>query len=373
MKRFDATIIVTIAAAMLTATPAPARDLVYGTGLPIKHRTITTAIIPYFEAVRRDSNGTLNFKIMPGSQVVNLRSALAGVRDGLVDAGFIIPPFVRKELIHNNIIWDTQFLGSDPIAAAGAAAETILLHCASCRRDYKNYNALYLGGYAGDPQSLMCRTPVKTVADVAGKKIRGAGASNRWAKAMGGVPIGMAPTEMISALERGAIDCVLGPSAWIMSFGLKDITKHVVDFPMGTPRAIAAVVVNRDTWRRFTGNQRRAMVRNMPNLIARGTIDGFIRQAKRNRELAKTHGVTYYKGGQDFADLMARFVKKETTVIPAILKKQGARKTKQILALFRRSLKKWQRISRERIAGDPDAFAAALKTEIYGKLNVNTM
>ena len=155
----------------------------------------------------------------------------------------------------------------------------------------------------------------------------------------------------------------------MVSFGLKDVTKHVLDFPMGTPRGIGGVIMNRKSWDKLSPAHKRLMLKHMPTATARGTVDGFIKPGKRIRDLATKLGVKYYKAGNDFRDAMAAFVKKEPKVIPAILKKQGAKNADRIVADFLRNLRKWERISSERIKGSAAAFAAALKTEIYDKLD----
>jgi TRAP-type C4-dicarboxylate transport system substrate-binding protein len=304
---------------------------------------------------------------------VNMRNALAGVRGGLVDAVMFPPSFVRKELIHTNVVWDTLFFDPDPISSGGAALETVLLHCPECLDDYRKQNAVFITGYATDPQKLFCTKPVRTVAQVKGKRIRGTGVTLRWIKAMGGIPVGMPPTEMVSALERGGIDCVVGPGAWLVAFSLKDVAKHVLDYPMGIPRPLSQVVMNRSTWNDLSAKDKKLILDNVPLAVARGTIEGFVKPFAANREKTKSEGVKFYSSSGDFEKLMKIFLAKELKTIPAVMTKQGATNAQRIVSTVLEITKKWKRLSKEKIKGDVNAYAAAIKSEIYDKIDPNKL
>ena len=357
------------AVAMAITGTAVAKDLIYATGQPAKHRLVTKSTIPLLNTLNRLSGGSMNWKIKAGAQVVNMRNALAGARGGQADAVMFPPSFVRKQVIHTNVVWDTLFFDPDPISSGGAALETVLLDCPECLEDYRKQNVVFISGYAADPQKLFCTKPVRTVAQVKGKRIRGTGVTNRWIKAMGGVPVGMPPTEMVSALGRGGIDCVVGPGAWLTAFGLKDVAKHVLDYPMGIPRPLAHVVMNRDTWNGLSAKDKKLILDNVPLAVARGTIEGFLKPSAINREKTKSEGVKFYPSSGDFEKLMEKFLAKELKTIPAVMTKQGATNAQRIVNAVLENTKKWKRLSREKIKGDVNAYAAAIKSEIYDKLD----
>ncbi|MGE3712486.1 MAG: hypothetical protein AB7G35_22815, partial [Hyphomicrobiaceae bacterium] len=98
-------------ATLLTTLPAGSVELIYGTGSGAKSRINIDAMEPYFAESTKASGGSITWKYLPGNQIVTIRSALKGVRDGLVDVGMVVPVFVRKEMIHNNVIYDTIHLG----------------------------------------------------------------------------------------------------------------------------------------------------------------------------------------------------------------------------------------------------------------------
>ena len=140
-----------------------------------------------------------------------------GFRDRNVDAGLVIQVFTRKYLKINNVIFDMQAFGDDPIAIAGASTELVMLNCPGCMREYKKHKTVFLGGYGVTPFQLMCKDNLRRVADFKGKKVRAVGAGKRWVSGMGAVPVAMPPTERVTAMRRGAINCLVGSIAWMRS------------------------------------------------------------------------------------------------------------------------------------------------------------
>lgn len=373
--RTISTALAAAAVAALTASPASAIELIYGTGSGAKSRINVDAVEPYIEATTKDSNGSITWKYLPGDQIVTVRSALKGLRDGLIDGGMVIPVFVRKDLIQNNVIYDTLFLGSDdPVAAGGAAHETIMLHCPSCVDEYKKYNSFYLASFAGSAQVMVCNKPVKTVADVNGLKIRAPGAAQRLAEAMGGVPVSIPPQELALALERGGIDCAIMALNWMVSFGIQDVAKHVLDFPMGVSRGLGLVVMNRDRWKGMTQEQREVLWKHAPLASARALIKSYIDLDNDYRtKIAPNKGVTIVKGGDDFQKVMDALLEKEDEAIVSAISKQGAKNAGEIVATYKKVLAKWRKFSQNEIKEDVDAYARVLKREVYDKLDMNKM
>lgn len=85
---------------------------------------------------------------------------------------------------------------------------------------------------------LLCRTPVKIIADLAGKKIRSYGAFvPQMIAALGAVPVTVMPLEMNEALERGTVDCIYLTYATFQTFKLHKSAKYLIDINFGTINA----------------------------------------------------------------------------------------------------------------------------------------
>jgi TRAP-type C4-dicarboxylate transport system substrate-binding protein len=363
-------------AAALAIGPASAVELVYGSGVPAKSDEMAIGVQTYLDDVAKLSGGALTFKLLAGGQVVSLENTLANLRDGTIDAGFIVPAFTRRELRNTNIIYDTEVFGEDAAGITGAANQTMLLDCKECIEEFHQNGAVYLGSFGNVDKGLICRKEVKTLADVKGLKIRGLGATTRLLAAMGAVPVSMSPPDATTALERGALDCVHGVATWLQNFGYWDVAKHVLVTPLGSPRTISSVVYSRRAWEKLNPAQRKAAVDAVPMHLARMVfLVNVDAEEKVKEKAAKEKHVTFHNGGQDFRDLMKKFQESERTTIPEMLKKQlGLKDPERMLGIFEKNLARWEQMAKSTgMKKDMAAMAAAYQREIYAKLDPNKM
>ena len=351
---------------------ASAKELVYGAGIPAKSDEIALGVNAYADALGKDSKGAFTMKVLAGAQVVSLENTLANLRDGTIDAGFVVPTFTRKELRHVNVIYDTEVFGDDPAAITGAANETLLLDCPECMNDFRDNGAVYLGSFGNNNKGLICRKEVKTLADVKGLKVRAVGATTRLIAAMGGVPVVMSPPDATTALERGAIDCVHGVTTWLQNFGYWDVAKYVLETPLGSPRTISSVVFGRRAWDTMSAQDKKIAVDEVPMHHARMVYLVNVSADARIKEQAiKEKHVKFTEGGKDFEELMTNFQKAESIEIPKLDKEQlGVADADKIFATFVKNLEKWEKMAKAtKMKENMDAMAAAYKKEIYDRLD----
>lgn len=365
--------ILALAAAAVAAGPAVAKELVYVSGLPEKHGVMRHAVSPLLDEIAKDSGGSITWQKLLGAQVVTIRTSLDGLSRGVGDAGHTIPLFNRKEMIHNNVLYDAPFFGTDPYAINGAQLETILLDCKECQEEYRRKNVVYLSEYASTSFDLICNKPVEKLADVKGLKIRASGGYGRWAEAMGGVAINMAPDKMVTAIDRGAMDCSVSPIAHMVSYGLKDVAKYVYHYPMGTGRGYVHFAMNRDSWNKLTIDQRKLILKHLPMSAARATGLGYIEADRRAVPIVKAEGVKIVDAGPEMDALMERFRTQEREYLIKSKTEQGATNAAGVFNAFMKNLAKWETLSKEQIKGDMAVFARLLKENVYDRLDVNKL
>lgn len=406
IKFFKRTIVIVgaIAAILTMGSVASAGEYVYGSWIAAKHGVNQDGLLPFFKAVEKETGGSVKWKLLAGGQLVSARSTLPGVRDRIADAGLVIPVFNRKELGHNNVIFDMQSFGSSPVAIAGASTETIMRDCPECLAEYRKQKVVYIGGFGTTAFKLICAKPITTLAQVKGLKAhsgagwrtwrgehqsrhlyyqqlpqpsgrdRVKGAAARWVKAMGGIPVFMSPVDGVTAMQRGAMTCLHGPIPWLRSYGYMDVTKSIINYPMGTPRGLAMMALNRKVWNGLSTSEKKAMLKHFPSASARATLIGFMAEDIKILAAAKKKGIIVVPGGKEFADLMAKHRKSELTAIPKAVKRVGVKAdaAKRIMAAHVKNLTKWEKIAAE-VGTDVGKVAAAFKREIYDRIDISKM
>ena len=350
-------------------SPTSAAEYIYGSWNGPKNAVIKDGVVPYLKAVESEAGGSIKWKVIAGGQLFGGRAALAGIRDKVADAGGpIIPAFNRKELRAVNVVYDLVNASTSPVVMAGATAETLLLDCPQCTADFAKNNTHFLANYSTTRFNVMCREPVTSVADLNGRKMRVVGALSRLIKAVGGVPIGGPPTKAVQALQKGSMDCIVGPISWLQSFGLWDITKHVLDAELALQPTPSSFVVNRDSWKAMSASERKAHVKHAPMLVANTVIKGYMAEDDEVRAAAKKRGVTITRAGAAMDKALATHKEKELTVVPSSAKEQGVKDPDAIVKAHLENVAKWEKIYAQ-TGNDPDKFAKALWDEVYSKIN----
>ncbi len=360
------------AALMLAANLAAAKDYTYGAGIPAKSEEISIGVMSYAQDLDKASKGSVHLRVLAGGQVVSLENTLQNLRDGTIDAGFVVPVFTRKELKNTNVIYDTEVYGDDPAAITGAANETMLFDCKPCMDEFKRNGALYLASFGNNNKGLICRTEVKTVADVKGLKIRAVGATRGLIQALGAIPVSMSPPDATTALERGALDCVHGVETWLQNFGYWDVAKYDLETPLGSPRTISSVVWSRRTWDKLSAADKKAAIEVIPMHLARMVYDVNVAADERVKKVAiEKHHITFVQGGKDFEEVMAKWQKHELSALPKMWTKTlGVKNPEKIFQAFLKNLDKWEKLAKSNHMKDDKALMAKIYDErIYSKLD----
>lgn len=372
MKRKLPVLAATLAVAALAATTADARELIYGSWVSPKHPVMAGSLLHLFKGVEKDTGGAIKWKMVAGGQLMNGRGTVAGVRDGIADAGLGIPSYTPADLPATNSIFSTLVFGEDIVAAGGATTEMLMLRCPECLAEIKKNNAVVLGSYSATPFKLMCRKPVRSLAELKGKKVRSSGGGVFLMRQAGATPVAMSPAKATTALQRGTIDCVLGAPSWLKSYGYQDVAKHILNYPLGMVGPVLSMYLNRDTWNGMTLAQKKAHLKYAPRVVADSVITAYKLRDEAIIASAKKVGVTLHPGGMEFTRLVEERKKVQRAQNIANARKFGVKNPEAIADAFEAALVKWGKLSKG-IGNDVAKYEAALQREIYDHVDVNKL
>lgn len=357
----------------LSVSGASAKEYIYASWNAPKNAVLVYGIVPYLKEVEKATGGSLTWKVLAGGQLFGGPATLAGIRDKLADAGGpVIPAFTRKELRAANVVYDLVNASESPVVMAGAVAETYHLDCPACKADFSKHNTLFLANYATTRFNLLCRAPIKSLADAEGRKMRVVGALGRFIKQIKAVPVGGSPAQAVQAMQRGNIDCIVGPISWLESFGMWDLAKHVLDAPLAIQPTPSSLVINRDSWNKLSRAEKTAMLKHAPALVARTTIDGYMAEDDAVRETAAKKAITIIKAGADVRQALTKHKESELRVVPAIAKKEGVKDPDRIIKAHLKNVEKWEKIHAA-TGDDVEKFTKALWDEVFSKLDPEKM
>lgn len=361
---------VTVAAlAIVVATCASivqASTILYGSYLSPKHSNNKYGLQSFFKAAKAEAP-ELNFNFLPGGAIVGAKTTLTSIRDGVVDAGHVTTLYHPNDLPINTVITDLAVWGDNAAANAGAANETLLLKCPECLAEWEQWNIKNFGAYSTSGFRLLCTKPIKSLEDLAGKKVRGAGAFGRWINALGAIPVNVPVTEVFEGLQRGQIDCTLGSVGWMKSFSFWDVTKYIFDVPSGAYFGGSLVNLSTAKWAELSDKEKQAYINAAPAGVRGAVVDGYLADDIRAAKRFKEKGVQIFKPDHSVLKTLEQQRQKEIAIAIEKAKKRGVKDPERIVKVFLESLKKWEKIVSD-INGDPDKYEDALRREIYSKV-----
>ena len=110
--------------------------------------------------------------------------------------------------------------------------------------------------------TFVCTTPVRTMADLEGKKIRSYGAYiPKMIESLGAIPVNLSMPEMYESLQRGVVDCVYWTRSLTVPFRLHEVAKSLSDLNLGAINAFT-VFTSRDNWSSWS-DETRTLIREV--------------------------------------------------------------------------------------------------------------
>jgi len=343
--------------------------LTFGSYLPATHVIHRDGLEPFFKRVEEDTKGSLRWELFSGGAMGGPKEALQTVQDDVVDSALIVDVYLKRDLPVSVVIADVGLMVDDPLVYAAAVNETFLLNCPECLAESARHNKVALARYTTDIFYIMCNKLVHTREGLKGIKIRVGGRHGPLMSAMGATPVSITTAEMYEALQRGQADCTTGSTAWLNSYGLKDVIKGVVSYPLGAYIGGEGMNMNLDRWKSLTDAERAAIVKNLPKFVS-DTVIAYVAEGENAlNDAVKNSGVQVLKADDALSNGIAEFIRAEAKIAAEKGKEAGVKDPEQILQALAVSVEKWRKIVAE-INRDPAKFEEALWREIFSKLKV---
>jgi TRAP-type C4-dicarboxylate transport system substrate-binding protein len=364
----------TAALALALIGPASAVEFTFGAWPPAGEYLNRVSLPKAFGEIAKQTNNQVTWKLVPGGQLADPKTTFQAVQDGLMHGGLGISTYVPNLVPSLNTIYSTIVFTDDTAGASGAALETMTLNCPSCFEEFKKINAIPLSGWTSSPYQLACTSPIKTLADLKGKRVRGTGGNAEFLKAAGAVPVAATLVEAVGLLQRGGLDCQFGVHTWLRTFGYADVTKHITSTPLGLTGPAINLWNRSAMWDKLTVDQRKIFLRQMSYVSASLATGQFVIENEQILEdIKKNKGVQVVQGDdKGFLEVAKKFDADQRKANVENAKKFGVKNPEAIIDAYVKNQQKWSKISKE-VGRDIDKFAAALQREVYDKVDVSKM
>ncbi len=353
-----------VALAIALGGSVQAQDLTISQWTGPKH----PVAIGYAPLIAKLTESGFNVQQFEGGALLGATPALAGLGDGIADMGMLAMTYFPAEFRNAQLVADMGLATPNNLAAMGAAIEYNLLACPECLDEYKAQNTLYLGTYSTAPYTIISNVPIRSTADLAGKKVRVPGSLwSRWAQKVGAVEVNVPSSEMFEGLDKGALDVAIQAPGAFQSYQLWDAAKYLTTLNLGTYHSLSLMTTNRDWWATLTDEQR-MLIKSQAAQVA---VDATIAYTEADTEaLAQLdeHGVELIEPSAEMIADKDAFVAGDLSVIVANAESAyGVTDAQAKVDKFQALITKWAGIVEE-TGTDRDAMIARLNTDVYDKL-----
>lgn len=224
----------------LLASAAGAADFTLKVSSPTNNDVTLKWMETFKSKVEEGSGGRIAVELYPANQLGQIPATIEGVSFGTIEvtapaSGFFVKLDQRYEVFDVPGFFDS-FEKAQQVLSDPQVMERIA--------DYgKSQGVTPIAAYPHGPLALLTVDGVRTVADLAGKKIRVAGPTPLYVepyKEMGAQPLSMPLGEVMPALQNGAIDGLLAAVAVFPVAKFYDVAKPVTILPESYLIVVAA-------------------------------------------------------------------------------------------------------------------------------------
>ena len=303
-----------------------------------------------------------------GGALLGAKPALAGIGDGIADMGMLAMTYFPAEFPNAQLVADMGLATPDNLTAMAAAIEYNLLACEECLEEYEAANVLYLGTYSTSPYAIISTTPIRSTADLAGKKMRVPGSLwSRWAQSVDGIEVNVPSSEMFEGLDKGALDIAIQAPGAFRSYQLWDAAKYLTTLNLGTYHSLSLMTTNRDWWASLTDEQRAMIVDGAAQVAVDATISYTATDAEVMEELA-AHGVEHIAPSDGMRADKEAFLQADLPEIVSVAEgTYGIADARAKVETLQGLIDKWAAIVAE-TGGERDAMIDRLNAEVFSKL-----
>jgi TRAP-type C4-dicarboxylate transport system substrate-binding protein len=184
-----------------------------------------------------------------GGTIAKIGGELEAIEGGIVDLGFVGTIFHAAKMALQNVSYVCPF-GSDSIATVTGIVAELQKEIPAMNDNWTRHKQMYLAGAALDTYHLFTKFPVKSVADMAGKKILAPGPAANWIRGTGAVAVAGNLQTYFNDIKTGVAEGALVFTTGAWGAKVHEVAPHVTKVNFGSHFA-GGISVNLDAFRKF--------------------------------------------------------------------------------------------------------------------------
>ncbi len=206
----------------------------------------TRAFIWILPEVERRTGGQVKFEYYHSGSLVPAKETIAGLKSGIADIAFVSTSYEPGK-IPLSTVTTLPAIAHDAYSSCMAFAD--LLKMPELRAEFDQNNMMYLGPLCAISYGFWTKQPVRSIADLKGKKIMAVGEHTLLMKAFGAVPVSIVSTEAYPALEKGIVDGGLANPGYANDYKWQEVCPYYYELLLGSKPQLLAI--NKNSWQKL--------------------------------------------------------------------------------------------------------------------------
>lgn len=193
----------------------------------------------YLKRVEELSGGRIKFESYWSQSLVPARELLDALNTGVADVSFLIPGYFPSKLPLLTVA--TLPTTYTETYTFGMAVHDLVLATPAISDEMAEWGAVYLTSAPFPPFYLLSKTPIDSVDDLKGMKVRTFGGMANIMKGFGATVVSLPTPEVYTALQRGTVDAAIYPPLLITDFKFHETAKYLWAQPIGSNTSVIGI------------------------------------------------------------------------------------------------------------------------------------
>jgi TRAP-type C4-dicarboxylate transport system substrate-binding protein len=287
--------LLTLSAALLMGNAPMARaadpiQLEFGNWLASTSPQSKYSFEPWKTMVEEKTGGRVKVNLYHGGVLGTSRAVLSDVKGGAYHVGLLVDAYYYDTPLFKFLIGELPFALPDGVVGTKVMNEFIAKYG---KDTFTELNVKNMGVFVSDAYVMFSRTPIRSIEDLKGKKLRAAGKA--WvqvAKDWGAVPVPIQPEEMYTALERGTLDVAQYSPTGAMGWKYYEPAPYVIK--MEAPIIIGNLIMNKAFYDKLPDDLKKMFDEVLNPALTKMIVDNYAKGASealnRMAEIFKAKG-----------------------------------------------------------------------------------
>ena len=251
-----------------------------------ENNEIVTGFKMFIDMVNKKFKDNIHIELLGGPEVTPPFQLHEAVRNGTIDLCLTSCGY------YPSLVWEAQsamFSNRDYKDVAATDYHNIMAKL------HDKVGLVWLGQGTFEMYFYFYTNPeIKSVKDLAGKKIRIFPPVIPLIKAIGAVPVTLPMGDIYTAMERGTVDgFVMVPTGFVKDFSWHEVSKYVLDYPVY--QATAVLLANKKKWDGLPEDVRKAIISFKRETVDPAVADYYKKLAKKSWDALINSGVKSVK------------------------------------------------------------------------------